>query len=148
MHASLWLMSTVTKTKFKKSNQSKQKARWNCDLIRILFIEKSSSPEVFLGKGVLKICSKFTGEHPCRSVASINLQSNFIEITFLNGFSPVNLLHISRTPFPKNTSVGLLPCESVTITSNNFWKIFNNTFNMSRKWFKSCPFSLDKRNWF
>ena len=22
-------------------------------------------PEVFLGKGVLKICSKFTGEHPC-----------------------------------------------------------------------------------
>ena len=54
MHASLWLMSTVTKTKFKKSNQSKQKARRNCDLILILFIEKSSSPEVFLEKGVLK----------------------------------------------------------------------------------------------
>ena len=29
----------------------------------------SSSPlEVFLGKGVLKIYSKFTREHPCRSV--------------------------------------------------------------------------------
>ena len=26
---------------------------------------RSSHPEVFLGKGVLKICSKFTGEHPC-----------------------------------------------------------------------------------
>ena len=25
---------------------------------------------MFLGKGVLKICSKFTGEHPCRSVIS------------------------------------------------------------------------------
>ena len=25
--------------------------------------------EVFLGKGVLKICSKFTGEHPCRSAS-------------------------------------------------------------------------------
>ena len=24
-------------------------------------------PEVFVGKRVLKICSKFTGEHPCRS---------------------------------------------------------------------------------
>ena len=24
---------------------------------------RSSRPEVFLGKGVLKICSKFTGEH-------------------------------------------------------------------------------------
>ena len=26
---------------------------------------------MFLGKGVPKICSKFTGEHPCRSVISI-----------------------------------------------------------------------------
>ena len=25
---------------------------------------RSSLPEVILGKGVLKICSKFTGEHP------------------------------------------------------------------------------------
>ena len=32
---------------------------------------RSSRPEVFLKKGVLKICSKFTGEHPCRSVISI-----------------------------------------------------------------------------
>ena len=31
---------------------------------------RSSHPEVFLEKGVLKICSKFTGEHPCRSVKS------------------------------------------------------------------------------
>ena len=30
---------------------------------------RSSRPEVFLGKGVLKICSKFTGEHPCRSAS-------------------------------------------------------------------------------
>ena len=42
----------------------------------------SRRPEVFLGKGVLKICSKFTGEHPCRSAISIKLLkqgiSNFI----------------------------------------------------------------------
>ena len=31
-------------------------------------------PEVYLGKGVLKICSKFTGEHPYGSVISINLE--------------------------------------------------------------------------
>ena len=30
--------------------------------------DRTSHPEVFLRKGVLKICSKFTGEHPCRSV--------------------------------------------------------------------------------
>ena len=33
---------------------------------------RNSHPEVFLRKGVLKICSKFTEEHPCRSVISIN----------------------------------------------------------------------------
>ena len=30
---------------------------------------------LFLGKGALKICSKLTGEHPCRSAISIKLQS-------------------------------------------------------------------------
>ena len=34
---------------------------------------RSSHADVFLGKGFLKICSKFTGEHPCRSVISIKL---------------------------------------------------------------------------
>ena len=33
---------------------------------------RSSRPEVFLEKGVLKIYSKFTEEHPCRSVVSSN----------------------------------------------------------------------------
>ena len=40
--------------------------------------------------------SKFTGEHQCQSMSSINFQSNFIEITFRHGCSPVNLLHISE----------------------------------------------------
>ena len=63
---------------------------------------------MFLVKGVLKICNKSTGQHPCRSVISIKLQSNFIEITLRHGCSPVNLLHIFRTPFTKNTSERLL----------------------------------------
>ena len=42
---------------------------------------KSSPLEVFLLKGTLKLCSKFTGENPCQ---------------------------IFRTPFSKNTSGGLL----------------------------------------
>ena len=44
---------------------------------------RSSRPEVFLGKGVLKICSKFTGEHPCRSLISIKLQSNWAWVFLL-----------------------------------------------------------------
>ena len=60
---------------------------------KLIFIARSSHPEVFLAKGVLKIFSKFTGEHRCR-----------IGITLLHGCSPVNLLHIFRTPFHRNTS--------------------------------------------
>ena len=37
-----------------------------------------------------------------------NKVSNFIEIALRHGCSPVNLLHIFRTPFPKNTSGRLL----------------------------------------
>ena len=43
-----------------------------------------------------------------RKIYSENIQSNFIELTLQHGRSPVNLLHIFRTPFPKNTSGGLL----------------------------------------
>ena len=68
----------------------------------------SSHPEVFLGKAVLKICSKFTGEHPRRSVISIKLPSSFIEITLRHRCSPVNLLHVFRKPLVKNTSGRLL----------------------------------------
>ena len=69
---------------------------------------RSSHPEVFLGKGVLKIYSKLIGEHPCRSVISIKLESNFIETALRHGCSPVNLLHIFRTLFLKNTPGWLL----------------------------------------
>ena len=69
--------------------------------------DRRSPSEVFLGKGILEMCSRFTGEHQCRSVISIKLQSNFVEIILRHGCSPVNLLHIFRTPFCKNTS-GLL----------------------------------------
>ena len=34
-------------------------------------------PRGVLSKSVLKICSKFTGEHPSRSVISIKLKSDF-----------------------------------------------------------------------
>ena len=71
-------------------------------------IYRSSHPEVFLEKGVLKICNKLTEEHLCRSVISIKLLCNFIEITLRHGCSPVNLLHIFRAPFTKNTSERLL----------------------------------------
>ena len=77
----------------------------NVELSRLV---RSSHPEVFLKKGVLNICSKFTGEYPCRSVIAIKLLCHFIEITLRHECSQVNLLHMFRTPFTKNTSGRLL----------------------------------------
>ena len=86
-------------------------------------MNRSSPSEVLLEKRVLKICSKFTGEHPRRSVISIKLLCNFIEIALWNRCCPVTLwnrccpvtlwnrccpVSIFKTPFPKNTSGGLL----------------------------------------
>ena len=63
---------------------------------------RSSPPEVFLGKVVLKIYCKYGGEHSYWSVISIKLQ-----IAFRHECS-INLLHILRTPFYENIYEGLL----------------------------------------
>ena len=47
--------------------------------------DRSSHPEVFLRNDVLKICSKFTGEHPCQSVISIKLLENSLKLHFVMG---------------------------------------------------------------
>ena len=83
---------------------------------------RSSHTEEFLEKGVLKICGKFTGEHPCRSAISIKLLCNFNEIAFRHGCSPVNLLHIFRKTFLKNTSGWLLLLFLRTLLGGYFWK--------------------------
>ena len=43
---------------------------------------RSSSPEVFLWKNVLRIYSNVTGEHPCWSVISINVLLNSSSLKF------------------------------------------------------------------
>ena len=63
---------------------------------------------MFLGKGVLKKFSKFTGGHPCRSVILIKLLCDFIEIAPRHGCSPVKLLHVFTTLLPENIYEGLL----------------------------------------
>ena len=60
-------------------------------------------------------CSKFTEEHPCRSVILIKLQSSFIEITLRHGWNHTSALVFSckfaaffQKPVPKNTCGWLL----------------------------------------
>ena len=58
------------------------------------------------------------------NVISIKLFSNLIEIAFWHGCSPVNLLHIFRTPFYKNTYEGLLQLLLLRAASTHFVAIF------------------------
>ena len=69
---------------------------------------RNRSAEVFLGKGVPEICSKFVGKNQCQDVILIKLFCNFIEILLRHGCPLVNLLHIFKTPFAKSTSGRLL----------------------------------------
>ena len=72
-------VNNSTIANFTQENIEKSKYRTALGkALLIVSLKKSlsgSGPEVFLGKGVLRICSKFTGEHLCRSVISIKLQS-------------------------------------------------------------------------
>ena len=116
---------------------------------------------MFLGKSLPKICSKFTGEHPCRSEVSIKSLCNLIEIAFRHGCSTINLLHIFRTPFPKNTSCRLPltllgSLKFVILKKSQAWnrQIFKHNSKMKglKKWgdphFSGVPFlSLLKKLW-
>ena len=92
------------------------------DKLEVIFYTRytSSQLEVFLGKGVLKICSKFTGEHSCRGAISIKLQSmprcDFNKVAKLLYWTRTSALvlsckfakHLFKTPFLENLSGWLL----------------------------------------
>ena len=59
------------------------------------------------------------------------LQSKFIEITLRHGCSPVNLLHIFRTPFIKNTS-GLLLLHFAKLLKNH-WQLLKEKIKIHTK---------------
>ena len=97
------------------------------DVLQSILSYRSSHPEKFLGKSVLKICSRFTGAQPCRSAISIKLLYNFVHIGIglRYAYSPVNLLHIFRTSFPRNTSGRLLLKIETVYNSLVSWTNFH-----------------------
>ena len=103
------IVSNIVKQINSKDSCQRMHVRDETVHIRLwLLVHRGSHPEVFFEKVVLKICSKFTGEHPYRCVISIEMLCNFIEIALRHGCPPVNLLRLFRTPFSKNTSGRLL----------------------------------------
>ena len=105
---------------------------------------------MFLGKGVPKICSQLTGENHCQSVISTKLESNFIEVTLRYECSPVNLLHIFRTPYFKNTFGWLLLLTNVILCSYFIYVIY--FLNLSKQFdlvlnYHSLDFFLCPATW-
>ena len=129
LHPCPWIkkLSAKNTKSISKCWERSVKRKSNVNSIRVIKNSsfRSSHPEMFLGKGALKICSKFTGEHPCWSAISIKLLtaisikllSNFFEIALWYGCSPVNLLHIFRPSFPDSKCGGLLLTIHVRLSS-------------------------------
>ena len=90
----------------------------NLQYTKSFYKQKQASRGV-LRKSVQKICSKFIGEHPCRSVISIKLLCKFIEIPLQHGCSPVNLLHIFKTTFRTKTPLEGCFCTKVIFLQTN-----------------------------
>ena len=96
----LWILKQLFSWRFHfKINEKKKIISQNsqenpCGEVSVYkkVIDRSLSSEVVARMCSVKICSKFTGEHPCLSVMSIKLLCRFIEITLCHGCSPVNLL--------------------------------------------------------
>ena len=80
---------------------------WNKGIICGTYSQKQPSKGV-LRKSFSENMQQIYRRTPWHSVISIKLQSNFIEIKFWRGCSPVNLLHIFRKSFSQNTSKRLL----------------------------------------
>ena len=86
-----------------------------------MILQKQPSRRVFYEKVFWKYAPNLQEEEQShRSVISIKFLFNFIEIALWHRCSPVNLLHIFKTHFPKNIPGRLLLNFSLL---RNFWKI-------------------------
>ena len=99
---------------------------------------RSSPPEVISGKYIMKICSKFAGENPCRSAISIKFLCNFFEIALRHGCSPVNLLNVFGTSFYKKNCGRLLDYVAIFSGLQNIYFLelliiaFSNSVTMKK----------------
>ena len=96
-------------------------------------MQKQFSGGVLLKRDVLRVCCGLSGAHPFGCVVSKKLQSSFVEITFLRGYSPVCFLCVFSASFLGNTSGGLV------LNKDNFiygFRIYSFFINYSFEDFK------------
>ena len=105
----------------------------HCPCKQYLRTYRSSRPEVFFKKGVIKIWSNFTGENPCRSAISIKLLSTLLKSHFCMDFllyvCCIFSEHLFLTLFrmggqkapPPPTSFSPVTSTNVVISPKTFW---------------------------
>ena len=105
-----------------------------------LFCQKQPSRDV-LGRRCSEYMLQIYRRTQCRKAISIMLLCNFIENKLWHGCSPVNLLHIFRTPFQQNTSGELLLfCYDMTIVQKLFCCTHAQLYKKSSNLIKNCMF--------
>ena len=79
-------------------------------------------------------------------MSKCDLQSNFIEIILRHGCSPVNLLHIFRTPFPENTwrdaseNIDAIQlCETLTMSNSAIFQRDTLERSTNESWHPASP---------
>ena len=78
----IWSKSWKTRTRKNsifETFQATHKTHFECVWIMINAWDRSSPQKIFLGKGILKIYTKFTGKHPLWSAISMELLCKFAE---------------------------------------------------------------------
>ena len=92
---------------YKSKNWSKSFSQF------IEFFFRSSFPEVFCEKRILKNFAKFTGKHLCHSLFFNKIACSFIKKRLWYRCFPVNFVKFLKTPFFHKTAPG-----------DCFWKMF------------------------
>ena len=62
------------------------------------YLNRSSRPEVFWKKGVVRNFAKFTGKHLCQSLF-LNKVAGLLKKRLWHRYFPVNFVKFARTPF-------------------------------------------------
>ena len=99
---------------------------------------RSNSLELFLGKGILKIRSKFTGEHWCGSAISLQLYLNRTSVwVFSYKFAAYFQNTFSYKYFWRVTSIDLTGQQSLLLS---YTSLYNQKLLMLLLWnILSCP---------
>ena len=108
------------------------------ECVEILFLynerTRSSRPEVFSEKGVLRNFAKFTGKHLCQclffnKVAGLSLQP-YIKKRLWHGCFPTNFAKFLRTPFVTEHLCRLLLENIPYLANRNYEQLWCKSFEV------------------